>query len=198
MSSLGTLNPFWFVSLLLNTLFCGVIKYKYFANQYLRNSGLNYIIVRPAGLVDNYDKLSENVKNNKIISISQCYNPLIKPKLPTKDGKKEKGSNTILRSDCAIILTDLALNTGINNNLNKCTFNLWCGSNESMNINNGNILNYNILHNDNKNDLNRFKGINHDRPYWIAMSVIGVSLAALTRFAFPKQTNKLIGYFKRT
>ena len=61
MSSLGTLNPFWIPSLVLNTLFCGILKYKYLANEYLRQSGLNYIIMRPPKLMDSFDKLDKDL-----------------------------------------------------------------------------------------------------------------------------------------
>ena len=199
MSSLGTLNPFWIPSLLINTLFCGKTKYKYLANEYLRQSGLNYNIMRPPQLVDDFDKLDKDLTSQKLICISQSWNPIQTPNGKDVSDKRKAGmsANAMLRSECANVLAELAANKTLDGKLSKCTFNVWQGYKESIKINNGSRLDYDCLHNDSKDDLQRFKGINHDKPYWMFISGIIVSSAVFVKMVFPNQTTKGIQYVKR-
>jgi len=52
-SSYGEYQPWLISTLLLNAVLCGIMKYKHFANQTLRESGLDYTILLPKQLSDN-------------------------------------------------------------------------------------------------------------------------------------------------
>lgn len=51
-SSLGVTSPWFFVSILLNTMLNMVMKWKLEGERCLRESGLTYTVVRPGGLTD--------------------------------------------------------------------------------------------------------------------------------------------------
>lgn len=50
-SSLGVTRPFFFVTVLLNTIGNFVMKWKLIQENELRQSGLPYLIVRPGGKI---------------------------------------------------------------------------------------------------------------------------------------------------
>ena len=200
---MGTLNPFWLPTLILNGLICGAAKYKYFANQCVRQSGLDYVIFRPPGLVDpdgnskgknkkNADKKSsdehtgmlnkENDKGNDRFDFKNrqlCMNQDWKPLKGIKFSEQDAG--LMSRSKLAQVIAQCAIDPNVcdKSNLKKTTINIWQGYTKDLSKNNAQLFDWNQLHNDNSKDLIRFNNIQHDTPYWICMSTLVVLIAII-------------------
>jgi len=156
--------------------FCGVMKYKFLATQWLRNSEINYTILQPPMLLEQEDPNETAVYNQKWNLRDQPASIL-----------------TCTREALAVMLCDAACDI---NKGKRSTLNVWTTKYKKSKKNKGKLLDFywSDVRYDSDSDKRRFASTNYNLPYYFFVGITITGVALTTKWLFPQRWNAVQNY----